>query len=375
MKNGFRVKEYTHDRYKFLVRGKVAGKWERRYFVTKGEAATYAQQQNTLLLNEGRNGIEFPAWLRLSAQRAYETLLPWGKTIEDALHFYVSYLEKAKKAAPLRSAIDELIKNRKEAGASRVYCNDIRLRLGRFSRDFTDGTTTEISTSDIDSWLAGLGVSPGTRNTYRRDLRTLFSFCITRGYCSANPVIGSQRAKQIDSPIGILTPDQLSGLLKNANPLVVPYLAIGAFAGLRAAEIERLDWGEIDLVDGHINVTAKNSKTATRRLVNILPNLSLWLASHSRPSGPVVPANLRALLLESRTNAKIETWPPNALRHSYASYHLAHFKDAARLADQLGHTHTQMLYQHYRQVVKPAEAERYWQIKPAGAQSKILQFA
>jgi len=46
MKNGFRVKEYKHDRYKFIVRGKVAGKWERRYFVTKGEATTYAQQHS-----------------------------------------------------------------------------------------------------------------------------------------------------------------------------------------------------------------------------------------------------------------------------------------------------------------------------------------
>ena len=41
MKNGFRVKEYKHDPYKFVVRGKVAGKWERKYFITKGEATTY----------------------------------------------------------------------------------------------------------------------------------------------------------------------------------------------------------------------------------------------------------------------------------------------------------------------------------------------
>jgi integrase len=375
MKNGFRVKEYKHDRYKFVVRGKVAGKWERRYFVTKGEATTYAQQQNTLLLNEGRRGVEFPAWLRLSAERAYETLLPWGKTIEDALHFYVSHLEKAKKSAPLHATIDELIKVRGEAGVSDRYCYDLKLRLGRFSGDFSGKTTADISTADIDSWLAGLGVSPVTRNTYRRDLRTLFSFCLTRGYCSANPVTGSQRAKEIGSPIGILLPEQLSSLLKNANPLVVPYIAIGAFAGLRAAEIERLDWADVDLVDDHINVTAKNSKTATRRLVDISPNLSLWLVSHARPSGPVVPANLRALLLESRADAKIETWPPNALRHSFASYHLAHFKDAAKLALQLGHTHTQIIFQHYRQVVKPAAAERYWQIKPPVTRSKILRFA
>jgi hypothetical protein len=113
MKNGFRVKAYKHPRLKFVVRGKVAGKWQRKYFETKGEATTYAQKQNTLLLNEGRRGVEFPSWLRLSAERAYETLLPWGKTIEDAIHFYVSHLERTKKSAPLQTAVDELIKGRR----------------------------------------------------------------------------------------------------------------------------------------------------------------------------------------------------------------------------------------------------------------------
>jgi hypothetical protein len=102
MKNGFRIKAYKHHRLKFLVRGKIAGKWDRKYFATKGEATTYAHQQNTKLLNEGRNGIEFPEWLRLSAERAFETLNPWGKTIEDAVQFYVGQLEKARRAHRLR---------------------------------------------------------------------------------------------------------------------------------------------------------------------------------------------------------------------------------------------------------------------------------
>src|SRR6266513_3379238 len=75
---------------------------------------------NTRLLNEGLRGIEFPAWLRLSAERAYEALLPWGKTIEDALHFYLAHLEKTKTSAPLQKAIDELIKVRREGGRSDV---------------------------------------------------------------------------------------------------------------------------------------------------------------------------------------------------------------------------------------------------------------
>ena len=43
----FRVKTYAHKKYKFLVRGKVLGKWRRRYFVTEAEAIAFAEQQNT----------------------------------------------------------------------------------------------------------------------------------------------------------------------------------------------------------------------------------------------------------------------------------------------------------------------------------------
>lgn len=42
----FRVKRYANARYKFLVRGKVEGKWKRRYFSTEAEAIAFADAQN-----------------------------------------------------------------------------------------------------------------------------------------------------------------------------------------------------------------------------------------------------------------------------------------------------------------------------------------
>jgi integrase len=375
MKNGFRVKAYKHPRLKFVVRGKVSGKWERRYFETKGEANTYARQQNTRLLNEGREGVEFSSAQRVSAQRAAERLAPFGKTVEEAVAFYVAHLEQARRAAPLSVAVDELIQNRRQAGASVVYCYDLQLRLGRFVAGFPDRTTAEITVAEIDRWLEGLGVSSVTRNTYRRDLRTLFSFALTRGYCQSNPAAHSRRAKEVSPPIGILDAEQMARLIESSLPSVLPYIAIGAFAGLRAAEIERLDWSHIDLKERLIEVTAKNSKSATRRLVKILPNLHAWLDPLAKPSGAVVPRNLRWLLVESRRLAGLAEWPANALRHSYASHHLAHFKDAGALALELGHAHSGLIFAHYRQLVKPSDATRYWKIEPATASSKIVSFS
>jgi integrase len=112
-------------------------------------------------------------------------------------------------------------------------------------------------------------------------------------------------------------------------------------------------------------VKAAKAKSARRRLVTMQDNLSGWLCPIAKRAGAVAPANLRNMILEVRKAAQINDWPPNALRHSYASYHLAHFNSSAALALELGHTNSNLIFQHYRQVVKPMDAERYWNIRPA----------
>jgi hypothetical protein len=50
----FRVKRYAHPKYKFVVRGKVQGKWKRRYFIAEDEAIAFAEQQNAMTAKRGR---------------------------------------------------------------------------------------------------------------------------------------------------------------------------------------------------------------------------------------------------------------------------------------------------------------------------------
>ncbi len=50
----FRVKPYRHDKYKFVVRAKLLGHWERRYFKTEAEAEAFAREQNAQF--EASNG-------------------------------------------------------------------------------------------------------------------------------------------------------------------------------------------------------------------------------------------------------------------------------------------------------------------------------
>ncbi len=66
---------------------------------------------------------------------------------------------------------------------------------------------------------------------------------------------------------------------------------------------------------------------------------------------------------EKRRGVKLTPWPNNAARHSFCSYHLAQHQDAAQLALQAGNS-PQMIFQHYRELVRPTEAAKWWEIRP-----------
>src|SRR4029077_17472245 len=106
-KPAYRIKKYKHPRLKYVVRSKISGKWERKFFQTKVEAETYVQRKEIELLNQGREGVQFPSWLRIQAQQGQERLQPHGKTISDAVDFYVQHLETTRRSAKVSQALDQ----------------------------------------------------------------------------------------------------------------------------------------------------------------------------------------------------------------------------------------------------------------------------
>jgi integrase len=225
--------------------------------------------------------------------------------------------------------------------------------------------------------LRGLDCSPKTRMNFRANVGVLFSYAEQRRMIDGNPILRTARPKLADLPPEIFTVEELSGLLNAAEKLapdVVPMLAIGAFAGVREAEIRRLDWSEVDQKRGHIEIKSSKAKSARRRIVEMQPNLLEWLRPYAAKTGPVVPANSRKKLDMVRKAAKLARWRKNGLRHGFASYRLAATHDAPRVASELGHTSPQMLYSTYRELVLPEEAERYWKIEPATEAANVVTF-
>ena len=56
-------------------------------------------------------------------------------------------------------------------------------------------------------------------------------------------------------------------------------------------------------------------------------------------------------------------WPQNGLRHSFASYHYAKYRNENETAALMGNS-PQMVFAHYRELVRPAQAEAFFGLLP-----------
>lgn len=379
---------------------KIGSGRNRRFFKEKAEAETFLQAKLVERENYGTAGMSFNERQRAEYLECSEKLqhvfhcrekecktcngyltktgYVHGATICDAVSFYLPHLKAKNRSCTAAKLVAELVKVKVADGASARYLSDLRSRLGQFAADWNGKPVAEITSSEVDGWLRSLAdkqtgkrLAATTRNNFRRVLIVAFNFARERGYCVTNPAEKSAKAKVVERAVGILSVEETAALLEHAPAELVPFVAIGAFAGLRRAELERLDWQEIDFESGLIEVLAAKAKSARRRFVKIQPNLAAWLQPHAQTRGPVTPPKFRQLLDAAREEAGLREWPQNALRHGFASYHLARFNDAPALALELGHTSTNLVFQHYRQLVRPKQAERYWNLLPAGAANVV----
>lgn len=352
---------------------KLGGGRERKTFRERADAQTFFDTAKIQQQNYGTAALSISDALRVEATECSRKLALHGKSLRDATEFYLAHLSAVTNSKKVKDVVAEFRASKAADGASTRYLGDLRDRLARFAKTFGETTIAEISAKQISDWLRGLGVAALTRNTFRLRLAALFSYALRSGYVAENPVENVEKAKGHSAEIQILTVAQTAKLMEQASEETLPYWAIGAFAGLRSAEIERLEWSDVDFDGAFIQVRARHAKTASRRLVPMQENLRAWLANYRDAKGKVCPSSaLRKKLDADRDRAGLlENWPNNALRHSFGSYRLPVLGDANRLALEMGNS-PDMVFQHYRELVKPRESEAYWRVAPTGRAENVV---
>src|SRR6516162_4797362 len=123
-----RVHEYNsknQPHLKFVVNYREAGKRKRSFFGTKQAATSFASFKNRERHRNGIEHAEFPTAIRVMAQDAVQQLAPFGKTIADAVRFYVVYLKANEKSCTANQLVSELLAAKKADGIGERHLRDI----------------------------------------------------------------------------------------------------------------------------------------------------------------------------------------------------------------------------------------------------------
>ena len=263
-------------------------------------------------------------------------------------------------------AAKALVDSKAQRGLSTCYLHCLKSAVMRFCEAFADRPLSSISGVDVERFICNPNWSNETRRSALRNIRVFLAFALRRGWVRQNVALDVEWPAHQERPPGILSPDKAAHLLRTCEKVDRPFvswLAVQLFAGLRVNEARLLHQDQVH--ERHIEVTAAKAKTRRRRIVDVNPTLRAWL-----DIGGAFPfLNCRARR-EAVSRAAGVSWPANCLRHSFVSYSFP-VLGARETAIQAGHSES-VLFAHYRELVTPEDAARFWAIRPQGGRQMEL---
>jgi len=269
-------------------------------------------------------------------------------------------------------AVQQYLTEKRATGRDALYLSTLRTILAKLTAMMPD---------DIEQWTAerarawSLALTDDyAESTVRGMVRTASGFglwCVSKRYTSANWFADAPMPRAVETEIGFLPVADAERLLVGAvegAPELVAYLALGLFAGLRSSTCVRLPVETIDYAERGISIPAEAIKTRARVYIDgFEPNLWAWLewARDHAPDGFSLTKGPWDTGRKALADAVGVSMPHNALRHSFATYHVALYRDAGKTATLLAHRgNVSMLYQHYRGNATNAQAREYFAILP-----------
>lgn len=361
-------------------------------FVDLQEAKDFAQTTADAI-GTGKLSTEINSLQAEQFLEAEKMVSPYKVTIVDALKDYVYARERLKETS-LRTAVDQFanenadcisdvtieeatsryVEDMVHVGRSKSHIRDVQYRLRCFCKSFS-GNLMSVTGSGLKQWIATMGGPFNQNNTLIRMI-AFFNWCIKQRYLPRSwreiEQVSKCRIKPED--VEIYTPKELRDILNNCTTSDFSFVAICAFAGLRSAEYERLEWSDIDVDSGYLKISAHKTKTSQRRLIEIMPNLREWIAAIAADKTELHYPNKRKHNYISKYSTADQVifricqkgikWKSNALRHSWISYMVALTKDVAGVSLQAGNSPKQ-IFAHYLELVRKEQAEEWFSIMPS----------
>lgn len=368
----------------YQVDGRKKGtKGKREAFSTKAEAEERAREIEADFRMEGVEGLALSAELRVEALKAETKLKPHGKTVMDAVNFYVAHLaaeEKKKRSQTIHALAEEWHQAKKAQQAKGILrertVTDIGVTVGTLQKQWGSLRIAEMTTEHFEKYLDGLEVKQQTYANIRSQFSQFFNWCISKNYTGENP-LKKIEVELATRDVEILSVKEAKRLMEKCEtkfPELMVYHAVCLFGGLRPTEAKLLKWEEIHMDERQITVLQQTSKVKETRNVQIEETLLHWLKSYNgKRSGFIVKQKGFRTATEKfrialgykigNENKEGPKWVEDILRHSYASYWLPKYNHRGQLAEQMGNS-LKMIKDHYKRVVKASEVDAFWNILP-----------
>ena len=182
-------------------------------------------------------------------------------------------------------------------------------------------------------------------NKGRAILHSIFAYGQRREWCGDNPVARIETRRIQEKEIKPLSPEEIRRLEEAArrpeHREMQLSLHLMLYGGIRPEEVSRLTDKHIRLPEGIIIIPARCSKTGGGRVV------PLRRKNRLKDVPMLIPRNWQNRWRALRRAAGFTHWQPDVCRHTFASYHAAHFRDLGKLQLEMGHRSADLLRSRY----------------------------
>jgi len=247
----------------------------------------------------------------------------------------------------------------------------LKINLRRFAEYFGGSQLAQLDIEQVEQWLSYLrkerGFGPVTVKHNLKQVKSFLNYAKRAKWIAENPCLEVPIPKvPHNEDVSVLSLREAFEFFRaNRAERAIGRLALEAFGGLRNSSAARLAFADLDFENRAIVMPGAKHKTGRRFYVDGWPrNLWRWLGvapseGWEQPQRAYAQDKTLAFARARVTN------PGNVFRHTFATMHLAAFKDAPALAVLLTHRDISMLLTHYRgRGVSQAVGRAYFCITP-----------
>lgn len=387
--------------YREVTEGKPTIK--SRWFSNREEAEAFCKVKREEVRLAGDGSAYLSKELKLEAIAVSKLLEPTGKSLTEAVQYFLKETELLKRtSATVKEVADLYLEKLEVKGRGFAHRSVMRGFLDMFCKDFGKTKIALLKENQIEGWLYSKRKerkqSAVTFNNHRNYIVMFLNFAVAKKFITENPAKEIEkietRKRGQERPNRLLSPDDMRLIITNAPVRLRTPIVLMGLCGIRLAEVARLKWSNIILEDKVISITEAVSKTKSSRTVQLSDLVCKYLETveeEDKRKYIYEPKNLdevksdnpeeedfhrgRKLKHELRTYKLrlkgLVNWKGNSFRVSAISYTLEQTGSAYETAKQMGNS-PGVIEGTYKNLTSKRKAGDWLSIDPANPKGAYL---